>query len=305
MRASTIAKLAWYMPRHDSDAGLYVPASDALTERQTNDIMHYALCHKNLQFGWDFAQRLNAAKHIKFPAFLHKDDLFVWRAYKYMQGFEDPAVAGAVALTAKGNENLAADIQALLIAKTVTDHGYIASRLSLPVSVVAAYEKLFFNVLDRKNDHAYIASIVYPESRMVEVMKDYLEHTSINTLLMRSGYNHGEDIILYMMGIGQHPFKMYDAATGAAELDGLFMRDGILYAAAGLQNVPNSTPITNARLSINAGKMGKNEEQGGVAAISLEDTVRTELIEISQRKAKAMAFAADPVVEVKVTKQQH
>lgn len=305
MRASTIAKLAWYMPRQEADAGLYVPASASMSERQTNDIMHYALCHKNLQFGWDFACRLNAAKHIKFPAFLHKDDLFVWRAYKYLQGFEDPAVAGAIALTTKGNENLASDIQALLVAKTVTDPGYIASRLNLPLSVVTAYEKLFFNVLDRKNDHAYISSIVYPESRMVEVMKDYLETTSINTLLMRAGYNNGEDIVFYMMGIGQHPFMAYDAAAGAAELDGLFMRDGILYAAAGLQNVPNSTPITNARLSINAGKMGKNEDHGSIPVISLQDTVRTELIEISQRKAKAMAFASAPAIEVTVEKQQH
>lgn len=305
MRASTIAKLAWYMPRQEADAGLYVPTSALLSERQAADIMHYASCHKNLRFGWDFAARLNEHKNVRFPAFLHKDDLFVWRAYKYMQGFEDPVIAGAVALTLPANENLQADIKALLMAKDVKDHNYIASRLSIPVSIIAAYEKLFFNVLDRKDDHAYIASIVYPESRMVEAMKDYLEHTGIDALLMRAGYNHGENIVLYMMGIGQHPYKAFDAATGAAELDGLFMRDGILYAAAGMQNVPNSTPITNARLSINAGKMGRGEDQASTTVISLEDTMRSELIAVSQRKAQAMAYIASPAADIKVTKQQH
>ena len=222
-----------------------------------------------------------------------------------MQGFEDPAVAGAVALTTVGHENVAADIQALLISKNVKDHSYVASRMGMPMSVIAAYERLFFNVLDRKDDHAYIASIVYPESRMVEVMKDYLEKTSINTLLLRAGFNNGDGIVAYMMGIGQHPYKAFDAATGAAELDGLFMRDGILYATAGLQNVPNSTPITNARLSINAGKMGKGEDQASTSTISLEDTMRTELIELSQRKARALSFNAGPVIEAQVTKQQH
>jgi hypothetical protein len=39
---------------------------------------------------------------------------------------------------------------------------------------VIAYEKLFFNVLDRKKDHSYIASVVYPEGRLVEAAEDYI-----------------------------------------------------------------------------------------------------------------------------------
>ena len=53
MQAQTIAQLAWYKPRSKNAARLSA-CSDikGLSPQNASDIIHYAECHKNLQFGW-------------------------------------------------------------------------------------------------------------------------------------------------------------------------------------------------------------------------------------------------------------
>lgn len=297
MRAATIAQLAWYKTPSESTAGLYsCHAVPGLSETQLRDIMHYATCHKNLQFGWDFANDMTT-NGLPFPAFLEGDDLYVWRAYQYLLGAEDPIIAGAVALTSAGNTTLRNQIHALLVSEGV-DHEFVSSRLSLSLEVVKAYEKLFFNVLDRKADHAFIASIVYPEGRMVEAMENYLETTGFGDLMMRAGLTNGKDFVLYAGGIGKHPFESLDAAEGAARMDKQFMIDGCFYALSGWQHQrKNAMPILNARLSMQASKMGKQETVGEVIDISIGDSLREEIERVSELKATARAKAK--VLELK------
>lgn len=293
MRAATIAQLAWYKTPSESTAGLYSCESiPGLSESQLRDIMHYATCHKNLHFGWDFAIDM-AASTLPFPAFLEGDDLYVWRAYQYLKGAEDPVIAGAVAITSEGNKNLRNQIHALLVSEDV-DHEFVSDRLSISLEVVKAYEKLFFNVLDRKADHAFIASVVYPDGRMVEAMEDYLETTGFGDLMMRAGLTNGKDFVLYAGGIGKHPFASLDAAEGAARMDKQFMIDGCFYALSGWQHQRrNAMPILNARLSMQASKMGNKQEVAGeVIDVHLSDTLREEIEQISTFKAAARAKKA-------------
>jgi hypothetical protein len=302
MRAATIAKLAWYKPRSGDTTGLSNSVTNSgLAEEQLQDILHYAECYKNLQFGWDIAQSL-VESNIPFPSFLEGDDLYIWRAYNYITGNEDPTIAGALALTNKSNTQTAATIKALLISKDVT-HTYVAHKTSIPVEVIIAYEKLFFNVLDRKKDHAYIASIVYPNGRMVEAMENYLEETGIGDLMLRAGHNKGTDHVLYASGLGDNPFAKADVAEGATMLDSMFMADGCLYAGLGwLHQRRNAMPITNARLSIQAGKMGKGEQQTNTSFLGIGETLRNEIITVGQYKAEAQrrAEVLDIVPEIPV-----
>lgn len=293
MRAATIAQLAWYKTPSESTAGLYSCENiPGLSESQIRDIMHYAACHKNLHFGWDFATDM-AASTLPFPAFLEGDDLYVWRAYQYLKGAEDPVIAGAVAITSEGNKNLRNQIHALLVSEDV-DHEFVSDRLSISLEVVKAYEKLFFNVLDRKADHAFIASVVYPDGRMVEAMEDYLETTGFGDLMMRAGLTNGKDFVLYAGGVGKHPFASLDAAEGAARMDKQFMIDGCFYALSGWQHQRrNAMPILNARLSMQASKMGNKQEMAGeVIDVHLSDTLREEIEQISTFKAAARAKKA-------------
>lgn len=293
MRAATIAQLAWYKTPSESTAGLYSCENiPGLSESQLRDIMHYATCHKNLQFGWDFAKDM-AESILPFPAFLEGDDLYVWRAYQYLKGAEDPVIAGAVAITSEGNKNLRNQIHALLVSEDV-DHEFVSARLSISLEVIKAYEKLFFNVLDRKADHAFIAGVVYPEGRMVEAMENYLETTGFGDLMMRAGLTNGKDFVLYAGGVGKHPFASLDAAEGAARMDKQFMIDGCFYALSGWQHQRrNAMPILNARLSMQASKMGNKQEMAGeVIDVHLSDTLREEIEQISTFKAAARAKKA-------------
>lgn len=297
MRASTIAQLAWYKTPSECTAGLYA-CSDKLniSEDKARDIMHYAECHRDLSFGWSFATDM-ANNNLPFPAILEGDDLYVWRAYRYILGDEDPVIAGAVALTTSGNTNTRNQMHALFVSEDV-DHQYVSSKLHLDLEVVKAYEKLFFNVIDRKADHAFIANIVYPEGRMVEAMENYLETTGLGELMMRAGLTNGKDFVLYAGGIGQHPFSTMDAAEGAARMDKQFMIDGCFYAMSGWQHQrKNSMPILNARLSMQASKMGKSDDTGGVVDINIGDTLVDEIAQLCEFKAAAKAKAA--VLDVK------
>lgn len=300
MRADTIAKLAWYRPRSNFAAGLYSCHNvGGLSPHQASDIAHYAECHKDLQFGWNIAKDLLRA-NIPFPAFLYADDLYVWRAYNFMKGNYDAAIAGAVALTTKGNEQTANTIKALLIADDVTCE-YVANKLTLPVETIKAFEKLFFNVLDRKKDRAYIASIVYPRGRVAEAMENYLEETGIGELMLRAGLTQGAAHVLFAAGVEGNPFSKIDVVSGAEEMDKRFMAEGLIYAGLGwLNQRKNAMSIMNARLSLQAGKMGKGEQSNVVSDLGLGYSLREELVAVGQAKSTAQLHREAELLEAEV-----
>lgn len=268
--------------------------------------MHYAECHADLKFGWHLAQDL-ATSEVPFPAFLRGDDLYVWRAYNYLKGAEDPAIAGAVALTCKGNAQIANTIKALLVADDTTCT-YVAEKLSLPEEVVIAYERLFFNVLDRKKDRAFIASIVYPEGRIKEAMEDYLETTGIGDLMLRAGHTHGVKHVLFAAGIEGNPFAKVNVVEGAETMDKTFMAEGLIYAGLGMLNQrKNAMPIHNARLSLQAGKMGKGDNQAAVSMFGFGESIKEEIITVGRYKSEAQlkqeALTIEAEVPVNATEQ--
>lgn len=289
MRAQTIAQLAWYQPISDEtlEQADTLPQSGIATERVTQ-IIHYAECHKNLQFGWEFALQVTKDPDFIFPAILHGDDLYVWRAFKYLQGYSDPIIDSALSLTLPKNKTLKNQINALLVTKDVTPQ-FIADKLSINLDTIIAYEKLFFNVLDRKKDHSYIASIVYPEGRLVEAAEDYIENTGISDILLRAGFTRGANHVLYAGGYKDNPFSSDDLMQTAEKLDKIFLADGCLYATMGWANQRNNArPIINAKASIIAGKMGKGENTGtGQKCITPGEIMRTELATISKLKMEA------------------
>lgn len=289
MRAQTIAQLSWYKPVSDEVLGQAESLPNVgINQERAIQIMHYADCHKNLQFGWEFAQSVNIDPDFTFPAILHGDDIYVWRAYKFLQGFEDPVIQSALSLTLPSNNTLKEQINALLIAKDVTT-AFIANRLAIDEQTIIAYEKLFFNVLDRKRDHAFIASVVYPQGRLVEAAEDYIENAGMSDILLRAGFTRGVNHVLYAGGYKDNPFNGEDAATAAEKLDRIFLADGCLYATMGWANQRNNArPIINAKASIIAGKMGKGDQNNnGTKCITPGEIMRSELANISKLKMEA------------------
>lgn len=289
MHAQTIAQLAWYQPVSEKtlDEAGTLPYT-GVSEDRVVQILHYAECHRNLQFGWEFAQTITLDPNFVFPAILHGDDLYVWRAYKYLQGYEDPVIASALSLTLPKNKNLKEQINALLVTKDVTP-GFISKRLSIDINTIIAYEKLFFNVLDRKKDHAFIAQVVYPEGRLVEAAENYVESTGMGDILLRAGFTKGANHVLYAGGLIDNPFSGFDAAQTAEKLDKIFLADGCLYATMGWANQRNNArPIINAKASIIAGKMGNNDASAGsMKCITPGEIIRTELATVAKLKMEA------------------
>lgn len=259
---------------------------EALPQQTAMDILHYADCHANLKFGWEFAVAMQDSP-LPFPSLLHGDDLYVWRAHNFLRGGEDPEVEGALSIEMPSRANTRNQIRALLICDDV-DCGYVARQLHLPLGVVKAYEKLFFNVVDRKKDSAFMASIVYPEGRLAEAFENYIEKTGIGELMLRAGFTKGARHVLYAAGLGKNPYAGKLASEGADELDRMFMADGCLFASFGwMHQTRNSMPITNARLSMQASKMGNNDGSAGADLISIGDAMKVEAIRLGREAAEA------------------
>lgn len=285
MRAQTIAQLSWLVPHSDEVVAQAAQISTPVQQERVETIIHYAHCHKNLQFGWDFATIIAQDDSIVFPAILHGDDLYVWRAYNFLKGQDDPVIQAALALTLQDNGILAAQIKALLVTDDVTT-GFIAKKLGIHEQTIKAFEKLFFNVLDRKADHAFLAQVVYPEGRLVESAEDYIERTGMSDILLRAGFTRGVDHILYAMGLQDNPYGKKDVHDIANTLDKTFLADGCMFAAMGWANQKhNARPILNARASMIAGKMGKGDaEQEGLPTITPGDIINSELVTLSGKK---------------------
>ena len=305
MRSSTINKLAWYIPlRESSEGDSSWDGLKGISADRARQIVHFAECFKNMQFGWDVATAL-AESNTPFPAILTGDDLYVWRAYRYIKGNEDGVINRAVALTLRANKNTRTQIEALLVADGV-DCSFVARKLGLQEEVVKAFEKLFYNVLDRKKDHAFLADLLYPQGRMVEGMDDYLENVDLGTLLKRAGYTQGAKHVLYAAGLDKvNPYAHRNASLGAEELDARFMAEGCLWASLGWINQGrHSRPISNARLSMQASKMGKGQDTGGNGIVDLAADLKGELIRVTAMKMEARSRAQALDIEASVPKNE-
>lgn len=298
MRAQTIAQLAWYMPVSDetqTQAQTLGEGYTALPQERIAHIVHYAKCHRDLEFGLHVAEAFAAQDKVPFPAILHGDDLWVWRAYNFLRGNDDHVIAAVYALTLPDYKMQASQLKALLIVDGMTNK-HVAKKMQLPEDVVEAYEKLIFNIQDRKKDSAFIASVVYPEGRLVEAHEDYVANSDYGDLLLRAGFAHGADHVLFGIGLKSNPYDRGQAAEIVQNLDRRFLAEGLLFADMGWANSrTHSMPIRNARASLIAGKAaGTDTGAETMAMLSPAATLAPEIAKLARLKVEARARAMLP-----------
>lgn len=310
MNYATISTLLEYLPENEefvtssyyggnSSSAVHGPLDQASTR--------FVLAYKDLSLGWKSA-RLLARCDTPFPCFLHGEDLWLFKAYLHCldsKKFFNRAVAEARGLASNQMRRDNETINALLISDDV-DYKYISNRTALAIDTIKAYEKLFFNIQDRKADYMFIKNVVYPDGRMVEMFDDYLKNEDLGKILLRTGYNNGAEHVLHFAG-----FKsglMQDLASGNSmpgQLEALFMANGYLLARNGWINQrANAVGLHNARNILQASKQGGVEEQksspfDSVAGILNGELLNNLQVDANIRLSKAQeAYTLKPVVDV-------
>lgn len=294
MTASTIEALSRYIPPKEVVAGACLPSEKvvgAFTDDEvSNQIAQYVYCYSDLWFGWEFASYLASHPQIPFPAFLRGDDLFLWRAYKYIRSNGkngDKVIMKALALTSPNFTQARASIESMLLARDTTLRIYeeIENILGIDAQVVRAFEKLFFNVVDRKRENSFICSLVLPEGRLAETKPSYWKDTDQEMLMRRIAYDKGLDTFVYMLGLSEkNPMLTLDASIAAGELNKQLMNTALFYSTLGFYNSPQ---VEAGRKAIQAALANQANPMADGKAIDIEDTIRNDIIKLAEMSTAA------------------
>ncbi len=195
----------------------------------------------NQAVGWCIARTI-AQNRVPFPVPMIGRDQWVFAAFLFIldpQKYADQHVEEAYQIHQDPGRSV--KLKALLIAglgQPAADHlNLVAEKTGIPRLTVEAYETLFFNVLDRHRDGAYISNIVYPEGRVVEFNEDYFETTPVGDLLLRAAYNHRDlDLVLRLAGMTDAALRTGLHDMLAEELESRIMGNALLMAMLGLHN---------------------------------------------------------------------
>jgi len=293
MTYETIQNLVEYLPdellgamRHNGRVDIHPDALEADPKSEK-----FIIALSCMDFGWQLVRTL-ADYQIPFPGgLIVGDDEMLFRAYMYrtnQRRYSTPAISQAMALAAPSMASVRAGLEGCLLAPNATVAS-AAKLTGLQRDTVAAYEKLFFNVLDRKDDVMYLQRIVYPHGRMVELMDNYIQQTALTDLCRRAGYNNGAEDVMFFMGASNNALEALLQAASAKQLESMIMAFGLLLARNGGMNQQQALPaLTNAKQLLTAGKLGGEVNQEHALSSDLSETLRREISQYG-RAAEAMA----------------
>lgn len=264
LASSKLAGRIRYNPLHGYDAHVH----------------RFVSSYRDLDFGWHYARL--AAEHnlpVAGGALVGSDDV-LWRAYLFCRdprryGSQDIRIA--LALASQEMQTSRTAVEGLLLSKGAT-HLSVARDTRLPLEGIVAFERLFFNVLDRKEDTMFLQSILYPHGRLVELMDDYLQQSGFRQLVLRAGYNNGAEDVMYLVGASNSAVDAISKADSPQRLEGLIMAYGHMLARIGGLNQGRLSGLNNAKQLLTAGKLGGEELEDRPMGQDFSQTVRQELM---------------------------
>jgi len=263
-------------------------------EEQYKAISAFVNRYTNLTFGWWAAGEF--ARHkLPFPIVMLGRDRWVYRAYLHRLDARknyDPIIAEAYALSTRDLEGVGRIVKSLLIVEGTTPED-VTKHTGIHRDVVEAFSVLFYDIEGRRNDKAFIAQAVYPDTRFVSLRTGYFENANITDLLVRSGYESGSrDMVSFMAGLTNGDFLRSIAAKGegAAQLEGAIMANATTIASIGLIN-QNVVGLQQSRALIVADKQGGNVTQEAPAlniASFLQDSLMQADITHNENRHKVL-----------------
>lgn len=260
------------------------------------DGFRFALLYSKPDFGWSFA-RLLAENDLPFPTFLQGDDEIVFRAYLYHSNpskYRDKYVIQALEMSSYAMSELAFKIRPMLLPKDSTVDK-VAEIMNMPRGLVAAYERLFYNVTDRKQDAAYLNKIIFPTGRISEYFDDYLKTNNYEALMARAGITNGLEEVAFLAGFNNSLVDGISTAESAKQLEARLMSVGYVMARNGwINQSTNSTALYNARQLITAGKIGGTENTASSSEfVYMSDVVWQELRRVKRKEMETAAKKRD------------
>jgi hypothetical protein len=257
--AETIAILAGSLPDHViRDSGFGGRVEFEPTWGYNADVQRFISAYRDMDFGWRYVRALVSNKLPFLGAPLHGDDEVLFRAYLFCRDpkrYKSPDIELALALAMGQMTSSRATVEGLLLSAD-SSLKVVAKTTGMPVEAIQAFERLFFNVVDRREDTMYLQSIVYPHGRMVELVEGYLENTSLCDLIRRAGYNNGAADVLYLMGASSSALDAIAQASSPKQLESLMMAYGYMLARNGGMNQARGAGLNNAKALLTAGKLG-------------------------------------------------
>lgn len=259
---------------------------------QVTAVNKFMCAYKDLSFGYKFIKAL-IKDNIKLPAAVSEDYL---RELYFFEKFGDTSnqdVIFAISLNHPSSQTMADSIKAFLI----TDESFdkIEKITGIPKRVLECFEQLFFNIRDRKNESLFIASKVYPNTRMVETQDDYLKTESFGNLILRSAYNNGLEDAAYFSGLkmANSVLNEKSSAVSALQLEAAIMANAYFLAKNGMINQRHNA-LSSAKGLLIAAKQGGAEttenDNEGITSLgeSIWDAIRDIKGPEMQRKLDAI-----------------
>lgn len=295
MTANTIHMLLDYLPPQSRIEEVQHYQEGSSDDLKDPEVAKFAIIYSDLGVGWKIAQRL-ADLEMDFPCFVEGHDLWLRNAYLYCLNpdkYGDNTIRHARALAM--NVRFTNAINGLLMSPDM-DYNSISIELNIPPQVLAAYEKLFFNVIDRHMDHMFIKNVVYPDGRLVETYENYLENEDLGNILKRVGFNNGKDDVLYFAGFRSGLLSSLSEQNMPVKLESVIMANGYLLAKNGWANQrEHAAGLTSARNLIAAAKHGGQEQQHDSAFTRYGPTLVAEILQTKNFEAEQRPTLADGI----------
>lgn len=278
MTAATISALLEYIP---SDALLSQLGSRVQSPcfSPDADAVRFTQLYSAPDFGWTFC-RLIYEQNIPFPGGLcFARDEVLFRAYLHLINpklYRARDIQAALAIRCEALNSMRVTLEGLLLARGATTES-VAILCNLPPEVVNAYERLFFNVLDRRTDVLYLQQLIYPHGRLVEMLEGYFERESLGNLVRRAGFNNGPGDVMFFMGASESAIEALHSANTAQQYERMVMAFGYMIARNGGVSQRGATAVQNARALVQAGKLGGDTSGKGAISEGLSRSLDLEL----------------------------
>ena len=273
--------MSWHLPPSAENDLLHRPShSDpGVSGNIDYNQGRFVNAYVNLGFGWLVANEFSRL-NIPFPSCLQAEDQVVFQAYLhncnkryYCHHIWEANMIKNHSLAHKRNT-----LEALLLVENMTIEE-AADHLNIPVPVVRAYEKLFFNILDRRKDAQFLAQVVYPNHRFVETFDNYFKEEAFDMLLKRNGYNAGAFYSMHWSGCRSNLVQLMTGASTPAELELYLFANAYVMARSGVVNQQaNTAGLRHAQALLTAAKHG-GEEQASTSPMEALGTILTAEVE--------------------------